>query len=539
MQFNNISNPNNDIYKKMFIESNTVNNIFNNIYNNNHPSINNFSYFLQNNNMNNINNINLNCNNFTNVNNDLNSINDNINEMCLLNYSTKNSNYNQNKMEYLNNINFMNENNYLRNMNNEFSGYFKDESTKKQFLNLCSTVNYNGNEKPELEVINEFPSILYSNNFGKKLELNILYYDESLKNTEENNLNCSFFKMNIKGTFYGCHNENLFKYICDKIRNSNKEFILISSGSSAEKIYDYWSDICQIKNYYIYCLGTDKYAPLKRSFNKLKGIYNSFDELIQALSLIKPMRNKVIKSSNLIYFNDYCRIYIKLHYEIIRKYSLYKLLKSNNFNETKFIELVKNKRPYYLDLAHQLIYNDEKYMINLFKANTNEKEEYLKKVFDSRRHIIKNYIYSYTSESFYHKYLNKFLREGDFDYFRILSNHISKFIYRLYEYRNDHFPQRNLTLYRNMYLSPEEFNLYKNSIGRVICYPSFTSTSVNQDFEPNYSNNLFIRLIINQNNSKSVVEISEFSRYQHEEEYLFLPFSFFKIPKLFSKKYNS
>jgi len=241
------------------------------------------------------------------------------------------------------------------------------------------------------------------------------------------------------------------------------------------------------------------------------------------------MRNKVIKSSNLFYFNDYCRIYIKLHYEIIRKYSLYKLLKSNNFNETKFIELVKNKRPYYLDLAHQLIYNDEKYMINLFKANTNEKEEYLKKVFDSRRHIIKNYIYSYTSESFYHKYLNKFLREGDFDYFRILSNHISKFIYRLYEYRNDHFPQRNLTLYRNMYLSPEEFNLYKNSIGRVICYPSFTSTSVNQDFEPNYSNNLFIRLIINQNNSKSVVEISEFSRYQHEEEYLFLPFSFFKI----------
>jgi len=312
MQFNNISNPNNDIYKKMFIESNTVNNIFNNIYNNNHPSINNFSYFLQNNNMNNINNINLNCNNFTNVNNDLNSINDNINEMCLLNYSTKNSNYNQNKMEYLNNINFMNENNYLRNMNNEFSGYFKDESTKKQFLNLCSTVNYNGNEKPELEVINEFPSILYSNNFGKKLELNILYYDESLKNTEENNLNCSFFKMNIKGTFYGCHNENLFKYICDKIRNSNKEFILISSGSSAEKIYDYWSDIYQIENYYIYCLDINKYAPLKRRLKKLKGIYNSFDELKQTLSSINPIRNKVIKSSNLIYFNDYCRIYIKL-----------------------------------------------------------------------------------------------------------------------------------------------------------------------------------------------------------------------------------
>ncbi len=58
-------------------------------------------------------------------------------------------------------------------------------------------------------------------------------------------------------------------------------------------------------------------------------------------------------------------------------------------------------------------------MINLLKANTNEKEEDLKKVFDSRRHTFKNYIYSYTSESFYYKYLNKFLREGDFDHFII------------------------------------------------------------------------------------------------------------------------
>ena len=72
--------------------------------------------------------------------------------------------------------------------------------------------------------------------------------------------------MNIKGTFYGCHNKNLFKFICEKIRNSNIEFILISSGSSAEKIYDYWSDIWQIKYYYIYCFDPDKYHPLKKNF---------------------------------------------------------------------------------------------------------------------------------------------------------------------------------------------------------------------------------------------------------------------------------
>ena len=52
------------------------------------------------------------------------------------------------------------------------------------------------------------------------------------------------------------------------------------------------------------------------------------------------------------------------------------------------------------------------------------------------------------------------------------------------------------------------------------------------------TNDLFIRLIINQNNSKSVVSISEFSNSPNEEEYLFLPFSFFKIINIVQKLGN-
>jgi len=73
----------------------------------------------------------------------------------------------------------------------------------------------------------------------KKYNLNILYYDEHLRDEEENSDNCSFIEMNINGTFYGCHNFELFKIICEKIKNKNKEFILLSSGSAAKKIYDY------------------------------------------------------------------------------------------------------------------------------------------------------------------------------------------------------------------------------------------------------------------------------------------------------------
>ena len=104
----------------------------------------------------------------------------------------------------------------------------------------------------------------------KKYNLNILYYDEHLRDEEENSDNCSFIEMNINGTFYGCHNFELFKIICEKIKNKNKEFILLSSGSAAKKIYDYCSNIKEIREYYIYCFYKEKYNTFNESISKIK-----------------------------------------------------------------------------------------------------------------------------------------------------------------------------------------------------------------------------------------------------------------------------
>ena len=92
-----------------------------------------------------------------------------------------------------------------------------------------------------------------------------------------------------------------------------------------------------------------------------------------------------------------------------------------------------------------------------------------------------------------------------------------------------------------MYLNPNDIKLYEQSEEKVICYPSFTSTSIKKngfvpDKNKNNTNDELVLLIITQNNTKSNVLISEFSKYQYEEEYLFLPFSFFKIQKVELKK---
>ena len=384
---------------------------------------------------------------------------------------------------------------------------------------------------------------LKKKNEPKKYNLNILYYDENLKN-KENNDNCTFFEMNTYGTFYGCHYFELFKTVCKKIKNNKKEFILISSGSCAQKIFNYCSDIDEIREYFIYCFNIDKYKPLMKQYSKLKEVYCDFESLKQKLYNIKPMINDNIVSSNLIYFEDYSRKYIKLHYEFIRKYQIYKILKKHNYTESEFLELVKKKHPNLLNLAKQIFPNKNE-TINFFKNNidltkekggTDEEVNEMFKIDDNNLDDnIKSYINNYTKETFYYKYLNKFLREGNFDAFRILSSHLSKFIFKLYEYRekNKYYMSKK-KLYRKMYLDPKDIKLYKESKGKVICYPAFTSTSLHHKFMPNKWNDRYelVLIEIEQNNTKSVVSISKDSVFQSEQEYLFLPFSFFKIKDL-------
>ena len=83
-----------------------------------------------------------------------------------------------------------------------------------------------------------------------------------------------------------------------------------------------------------------------------------------------------------------------------------------------------------------------------------------------------------------------------------------------------------------MYISKKELENYQSLEGNVICFPAFTSTSLlEKGFEPTKHNesDVLVQLIIEPNNNKFSVPIKEFSEFPDEEEFLFLPFSFFKI----------
>ena len=276
--------------------------------------------------------------------------------------------------------------------------------------------------------------------------------------------------------------------------------------------------------------------------NKLRGVFNIFSELKEKLNEIKETKNNIIvKSDNLFYFEEYLETYVKLHYEIIKKYDIYRILRDKGFTEEEFKEGINLLFPYFSEIAEEL-FPEKSQIINYFLEHTYETKKNLKKVFN-KKESIRNYIKDYTAESFFYKYINKFLREGDFNSFRVLSSYISKFIYHLSMYEINNKDSVGIytdkTFYRKLILPKDCINIYKSSINKVICFPSFTSTSIKKNaFSPNKpqeKNEIFILLNIyyKYNGGESpCVCIKEYSDYQKEEEYLFPPFSFFKIEKV-------
>ena len=436
--------------------------------------------------------------------------------------------------------------------------FYQSVGNNSEELFTVQSINSNKEQKkPKANAPSSFPNNIiigpsskfhtaleYHEQFGqlqpnfqdKKFNFNIIYYDEALTNNQENSDNniCSYFKTNLQGAFYGVNNFNVFMYLCQKIQNNSKNYILINAGFCAEKLYSYFDkmNMNNIYAYYIVCQNLEKYLPLMKKYPKIKKVINNFDDLIKAIFSNPIHQNMQNKSSNIIFLSEYNNDYIKFHFEIAKKYSLYKLLKINkSFDKTKYAELIKNKSYYYKDLAGELVYNNDEALIQYFQSRTKVPESELRQIFNYN-HDIKNFIGNYKAENFYYHYINKFIREYDFKSFKVLSNHISKFIYHLLEYKKVNFQQSISTLYKKLYISKDEYFTYLNSIGKVICYPSFAFMSLKNNVPSRISpmpNSILVTLIIQQNHCGSIINIKNLSNNPNEDEFICLPFTFFKI----------
>ena len=291
----------------------------------------------------------------------------------------------------------------------------------------------------------------------------------------------------------------------------------------------------------------EKFAPLKskKYYKYLSEIISGNDNDCLSLNYEIKKLNQNMQSPNIynnlimkkkffplvdtfINFEDYKNYFIDLHEKLSGFFDEnYSNLKYDYSYKQTFLNYINSK-----DI-------DEKSSI----------EEWVNKINSG---TVQEFIQAYTGETPLCYSLNKWLRECDQDEFDKIKYFAGPFSYSLYQYAHKN-PQMKVNFskkfYRKMVLKNHDYIKYKNNIGELICFPAFTSTS-----EKDMSKYSFpTRLAIDINNIKNddiyvllkidykckntsyptpCINVSYYSSNSGEKEYIFPPFSFFRIDKV-------
>ena len=359
----------------------------------------------------------------------------------------------------------------------------------------------------------------------------LIYFDENIDYGSENYGYVNSFKNKIKGAFFPVKNIDTLKNVVNKLSSLNiNNIALVTSGRAAEKVIPICSSI--INRVIIFCFYVDKYIPLKSKYSKIKSVLNDFSEIFDNLSSNTSVLNdsKIIQSK-FITFDDYKNNYISFHKSLAYFFNTnYYQMEYSSSYRNKFIEFINNSD---IDL--------KKDAINLINNVTNGS--------------VSQFIEAYTGENILCYRLNRWLRNLNSNEYEKVKYFAGPFSYALYHYAykdKNKGIYKSKNFYRKMTIKLSDFLLYKIYIGELICYPAFTSTSeedmTKYDFPTATAINVnelspsdvSVVLIIKYNctsssNATPCINVEEFSVNAGEKEFIFPPFSFFKIENVVEK----
>ena len=395
-------------------------------------------------------------------------------------------------------------------------------------------------------------SLLTENN-EDLIECNFIYFDENISNSENYNYFLEFKKIS-KGIFFPCDSYKIFEKIILKLKLDSFNFILVCSGKVAEKFFQ--EQYKQFYNIIIFCYDVKKYKKLFSSRKEIQ-IYDNFHSVIKSLKAFKNIY-KFSEPLNLSIYNNY-NYYMDLNLK--DKYKPTKFITFDDFQnkDKKYLKiLLKNYPSNYNNLPY-FSEESKKKLINCINLNNKiEKKDFLIKKINNINNSIdisKNIIETYIGETGIVYLVNRYLRECESNNYNLISGYISALIYSI-EYlfnKNELYGvYYDVVLYRGIMLKISDICLYKISIGKLICFPGFTSTSSRKQTIINFptdlakkinelDNQYCVIMVFNykyKNGNKSpVFNISKIN--PSEAEFLFPPFSFFKITKVEMNKGTS
>ena len=382
--------------------------------------------------------------------------------------------------------------------------------------------------------------------------LNLIHYDENLKNPENLNFYYKPTKLNVVGRYHGIDDFEIFKKYMEKIKNNlNKiHYILITSGSASKKIMKYCHDFEFIKEIIIFCLKCseykkvyDKNTEMGKKFYKLKLISSDYSQVEDYLSKIKfddseISDDKQLTFTPIITYFEYQKCYFSIHrlisYFFDENWETPKYTKESLSKITKCLEKISD------------ITNDDKELIRKTV-----------KILNESKNFGKDCIRTYTEKEGVYVILNKVMRNIGKGYIDLVY-FFGTYDYGIFKYLHDN-PNKGLksdiTLKRDIILNELDFYAYTFSEGEIICFPSFTSTSrnINEVFhiplESIISNNIdldnsiIVRMLFHYHYEEGKVspgvDIDDISTCRGEKEVLLLPFTFVKFNKIIKKGENN
>ena len=419
-----------------------------------------------------------------------------------------------------------------------------EESVKNDSINgdIMSTNSYKLDEMLK----NKIFSLEGIERREKLFYLNLIHYDENMKNSE----NIDYykrFKLNVVGGFHGIDNFEIFKQYMEAMKkNPNKiHYVLVTSGSASAKILSYCHDFEFINEIIIFCMYLEKYTKmydknteLGKKYYKLKLISADYSKVEDYLSEKKFDKaeidmDKQLSFTPIITYYEYQKAYFSVH-------RLISYFFDENWGNPKYETTYINKIKNCLNKAAKDINEKNKKLItdtvNKLKSSKNFGVEVIQ---------------SYTGEGVCY-ILNKIMRDISKGYIE-LTYFFGPYDYGFFKFLHDN-PDKGINktvdLTRNIKLNPLDFYTYTLSEKEIICFPSFTSTSLKLDnkFIPTKKGIQDNKIVEDCINVKMIfhyiyekdcispgIDVSSDSVFKGEKEVLLLPFTFVKFNKIEKK----
>ena len=245
----------------------------------------------------------------------------------------------------------------------------------------------------------------------------------------------------------------------------------------------------------------------------------------------------------------------------IRPFPLTKLVRIEDYSE-KYKENHKEISKFYGDLKPENFKKNLKEIKKVIKADEKDKLLKIKKekileglyTFDLEKDL-KNLdeliIKEYTKNTFYGD-LNRWLMKGKKIYYEPVAYFTSRLMYSLntYAYKNQKFCKENeKILHRGAKLYYSCLLPYERAIDKVILFSAFTSTSESDEIAKTWAKrgkeeelfkkssrfSVIFHIKNNYKNSQWIsnsINIQSDSKYKKEKEFLFQPFSFYKVTEV-------